>query len=180
MEPSVEEGFSFLDLEGCGLEERQYLETMIEQRGGIVTTEAAESNILKPSDKSECDEKINSKFNSRNGSARKRPENAGSVTYATVSKSCEDGRAPAERIPEDHGVTSNSSRIVTSEKETIVATNYEASINVAMSSRGSIRGGQQHPSTFQAPQQVKVRPIQQTAAMPGITNYLPDTAQVRI
>ena len=132
----------------------------------------------KPSDNSEFGEKTNSKFHTRNVPSRKRSETAGSVTYATVSKSCEDGRAQAERITEDRGVTTNTSRIVTSEKETIVATNYEASINVAMSSRGSIHRGQQHPSTFQAPQQVKIRPIQQTATMPGISNYLTDTAQV--
>ena len=183
MEPSVEEGFSFLDLEDCDVEARQYLETIIERSPTSARGHQNEPNDFKPSDVDETSSGATTSgvIHSKNVSTTKLSERAVSSSsyYPTDPKSSGDRHVVLEGSPNDRNSVTSASRVSTTERETIVATNYEASINVALSSRGSIRGIQQAPA-FQTPTHMKVRPGQQTAAT-GSSTYLPgDASQVFI
>lgn len=178
MEPSVEKGFSFLDLEDCDVEARQYLETIIEQRGSSSTTGVADPNKSKPSDKGEPAIVNNVRAHSTKLSAARMSDTSISGScYPTESMSSKEGQAQCIGAVQDIGVAT-STRISNSDKETLVATNYEASMNVALPSRGSTRGGPQQPSSFQAPNQMNFRPIQQGPASSGLSNYIADAPQI--
>ena len=178
MEPSVEEGFSFLDLEDCDVEARQYLETIIDRSPASARGHENESNDFKPPDVNETSSGV---IHSKNVSTTKLSERAVSSSsyYPTDPKSSGERHVVLEGSPNDRNSVTSASRVSTTERETIVATNYEASINVALSSRGSIRGIQQAPA-FQTPTHMKIRPVQQIAAT-GSSTYLPaDASQVFI
>lgn len=179
MEPSVEEGFSFLDLEDCDAEARHYLQTILEQRGPSQTTGLTDPFVIKPSDRGGLAGVINSGAHPKNAPLTQLPETTGSAPYQpTKSKSYEGDQVQIDSSIQDCGVESSNARIPAPGKGTVAATNYAAPANIALSSRGPVRGGQQHTGNFQAPQHVKVKPIQQTPASSAVPTYLADGSQV--
>ena len=178
MEPSVEKGFSFLDLEDCDIEARQYLETILDHGGSSSTPGVTGSNKLKPSDTGEVATGDNSRLHSKKPSATALSDASVTVSgYPTESKSSKEGHSQSSRAVQDIGVATRT-RISTSDKETVVATKYEASINVALTSRGSTAVSSQHPPSSQTPNKMNYRPIQQGPNSSVGSNFSADMPQV--
>ena len=175
MEPSaVAEGFSFLDLEDCDEKDQQYLKTIIQPFGG-----GRISTNIKPKKPSDILEQIvdadtrNSSKNSDNTKVSTSSEKEPNV----IASQSDEKRVYSDGVARDRSVSSSKQTMVTtSEKETIVTAQLNASVNVALSSRSQTRV-QQHPP-YQSPQHPKVRPIPQSVASPVITPYLPEAPQV--
>ena len=178
MEPSVEEGFSFLDLEDCDVEARNYLQTIIEQRGPPRTTGPTDPFVLNSPDRGGLAGVNNPRTHAKNAPLTQLPETIGSASYQPIeSKSAERNQAQIDGTIQDRGITSSSTRNPTPGKGSI-ATNYVPHANMALSSRVPIRGGQQQPGNFQGPQPVKVKPIQQTPTSSAVSTYLASAPQV--
>ena len=175
MEPSaVEEGFSFLDLEDCDEKDQQYLNTIIRPFGVGQASTSAKPN--KPSDKSKQIVDADTRNSFKNSDNSKVSTTSDKEPNVIVAQS-DEKRVYSDEAGRDRTLDTNKQNIVTtSEKETIVTAQLNASVNVALSSRSQTRV-QQHPP-YQSPQHSKVRPLPQNVGSPGITPYLPDAPQV--
>ena len=174
MEPSVEGGFSFLDLEDCNEKDQQYLKTIIQPFGGDRTSTNSKTN--KPSETSEQILDSGTRNSSKNSDNTKVSLTTGTQPNIIASQA-DEKRVYSDGAGRDRTLATNKQTLVaSSEKETIVAAQISASVNLALSSRAQTRV-QQHPP-YQSPQHAKIRPIPQSLASPGIPPYLADTQQV--
>ena len=178
MEPSFEEGFSFLDLDDCDEEARSYLQTVIEKRGPPPSqTGMSVPVVQKPPEHMGLTEGSYSKIHSKDA-----PKDL--ETTRNASRQPNASKFPiGEQLSTDGSIQDRSAptrvlRLPTQAKEINAAKKYTAPSSITPSSRVSERGGQQPSNSFQAPLSVKVKPIQQMPVSIAASTFLPSAQQV--
>lgn len=185
MEPSVEEAFSFLDLEDCDAEDRNYLHEILgRKRGSPIafttgSSDAFDSNPLVAGGSATVDQQT--RINIQNATLINSSEARECEAYQSVDKTflgTEDTRGGNNL--DDRRISTNSISTVSGTPNISLPSNTNPIILTP--SRGSVREHQMvYQGNSQTQQQpVKVKPIQKTPASSAVSNYLVEPSQVNL
>ena len=182
MELSVEEGFSFLDLEDCDAEDKSYLNAILGgKRGSDVLptglSDALDSKPLTTGSSATGEQTI---VNIRNEHLTQSLEPRACEAYQYADKTFLEAteNTSAGNHPGNQGISINSGSTLSEKPNISVASNTNPSVLAAP--RGILGG--QHPLVYhgnsQTPQPAKVKPIQKTPISSSTSSYLPEASQV--
>ena len=184
MEPSVEEEFSFLDLEDCNAEDKNYLNAILGGTSGSValTTGSTDASNPKSLTVGISATGHQTTINIRNAHLTQSLERRASEAYHFVDKKFVEAteNTSAFTNPSNRGMSVNSGSTVPEKPINSVASNTNP---IVLATPRGILGGQ-HPVVYQGnsqtPQPVKVKPIQKTPTSVETSNYLAEASQVRV
>ena len=182
MEPSVEEGFSFLDLEDCDAEDKNYLNAILGGKHGSValttgSSDAFDSNPPIMGSSATVDQTT---VNVHNAHLTQSLEPRACETYQFVDKTFVEAteNTSAGTHPSNRGISINSGSTVPEKPNISVASNANP---IVLATPHGILGGQ-HPVVYQGNSQTPqpVKPIQKTPTSSATSNYLAEASQVRV
>ena len=184
MEPSVEEEFSFLDLEDCDAEDKNYLNAILGGTSGSValTTGSTDASNPKSLTVGISATGHQTTINIRNAHLTQSLERRASEAYQFVDKKLVEAteNTPACTNTSNRGMNVNSGSTVPEKPNNSVASNRNP---IVLATPRGILGGQRpvvYQENSQTPQPVKVKPIQKTPTSVETSNYLADASQVRV